>query len=71
MVYQVDLCDQTFLRYLFYKYNFTDVVHRAAQAGVRYSLENPPAYAYANVQCLLALLDVLREYKVSVCEPLA
>ncbi len=34
---------------LFVKAQFDRVIHLAAQAGVRYSLENPHAYAQANL----------------------
>ncbi|MGA0840763.1 MAG: NAD-dependent epimerase [Pseudomonadales bacterium] len=37
------------------------VVHLAAQAGVRYSLQNPQAYVDANVTGFLNLLEALRE----------
>lgn len=45
-------------------YNFTDVVHMAAQAGVRYSLEDPQAYVSANYECFISLLDTLVEFPV-------
>lgn len=64
-LYQADVCNRPFLSHLFTKYNFTDVVHMAAQAGVRHSLKDPTAYVRANVQCFLALLDILKESKVS------
>ena len=64
-VYHADVCDGVFVRYLMRKYNFTDVVHMAAQAGVRYSLEDPQAYVTANYQCFISLLDVLLEFPVS------
>ncbi len=38
----------------------TGVLHMAAQAGVRYSLENPMAYAQTNLQGQLQLLEVCR-----------
>lgn len=46
-------------------YNFSDVVHMAAQAGVRYSLEDPQAYVSANYECFIALLDKLVQFPVS------
>ncbi|KAI0226829.1 UDP-glucuronate 4-epimerase 4 [Lamellibrachia satsuma] len=61
-VYHEDLCHTEFLEDIFVKYNFTHVTHLAAQAGVRYSLENPLAYIRANVECQVALLEVLRKY---------
>lgn len=63
-VYRGDVCDAHFLRFLMLKYNFTDVVHLAAQAGVRYSLEDPQAYVSANYECFISLLDVLLEFPV-------
>ena len=66
-MYQADLCHREFLMHLFAKYGFTHVVHMAAQAGVRHSLEEPAAYIRANVQCFTTLLDVLAEHKVCVC----
>ena len=64
-IYHEDLCHTEFLEDIFVKYNFTHVTHLAAQAGVRYSLENPLAYIRANVECQVALLEVLRKYPVS------
>ena len=63
-VYRGDVCDSTLLSHLFSKYQFTDVVHLAAQAGVRHSLEQPVNYIQANVQCFLALLDTLTHQEV-------
>lgn len=40
----------------------THVVHLAAQAGVRYSLENPFAYVAANVKGQLAMLEAARRW---------
>ena len=64
-VYHEDLCHTEFLEDIFTRYNFTHVTHLAAQAGVRYSLENPLAYVRANVECQIVLLEVLRKYPVS------
>jgi UDP-glucuronate 4-epimerase len=41
------------------------IVHLAAQAGVRYSLENPRAYIDANVVGTLNVLEAARRHKVS------
>ena len=60
-----DVCDRVFLEYLFAKFNFTFVVHLAAQAGVRHSMQDPVSYVRNNVQCFLTLLQVLRGQKVS------
>lgn len=63
-VYRGDVCDSTLLSHLFSKYQFTDVIHLAAQAGVRHSLEQPVNYIQANVQCFLTLLDTLAHQEV-------
>ncbi|MBS0916720.1 NAD-dependent epimerase [Providencia rettgeri] len=44
--------------------NFDRVIHLAAQAGVRYSLENPFAYADSNLTGHLAILESCRQAKV-------
>lgn len=41
------------------------VIHLAAQAGVRYSLENPKAYIENNINCFFNILDVCKNNKVS------
>ena len=41
---------------------FDAVVHLAAQAGVRSSIENPLKHQHANVGCLIALLEAMREH---------
>lgn len=42
------------------RHDITGVVHLAAQAGVRYSLENPFAYVQANVMGQVAMLELAR-----------
>ncbi|MEL6861378.1 MAG: NAD-dependent epimerase/dehydratase family protein [Pseudomonadota bacterium] len=42
----------------------TKILHLAAQAGVRYSLENPSAYADANLNGHFAMLELAREMQV-------
>ena len=56
-----DVCDQNITRSLFKEYRFSHVVHLAAQAGVRFSIENPGAYVTSNVMCTTSLLEVIRE----------
>lgn len=55
-----DLCDQQLLKTLVEQYEITCLVHLAAQAGVRYSLENPHAYIKANVEGFLNVLETCR-----------
>lgn len=59
---EADLCDAPKLGSLFSQFKFTHVVNLAAQAGVRYSLQQPRAYMRSNMNCFLELLEVLREH---------
>jgi len=56
-----DLCDEDKLTKTFDQYNFKYILHLAAQAGVRYSLDHPLDYVRANVQCFTQLLEVARK----------
>jgi UDP-glucuronate 4-epimerase len=56
-----DLCDDQLVSSLFDLYQFTHVIHLAAQAGVRYSVQNPQAYVTANILCSVKLLEHLRK----------
>jgi UDP-glucuronate 4-epimerase len=55
-----DLADLQLVRRLFGEHRFADVVHLAAQAGVRYSLTNPFAYVQANLVAFLNILEAVR-----------
>src|ERR1700728_2326611 len=57
-----DLADREATKTLFAKHRFPAVIHLAAQAGVRYSLENPHAYADANIVGFLNVLEGSRHY---------
>lgn len=46
------------------KFNPDIVFHLAAQAGVRYSLENPSAYIHSNIIGTFNLLEILKEIKI-------
>jgi len=56
----LDLHDRTGMAALFADHAFTHVIHLAAQAGVRYSLENPHAYAEGNLSGFLNILEGCR-----------
>ena len=49
---------------LFKSYNFDMVCNLAAQAGVRYSIENPHAYIDSNINGFLNVLECCRHYNV-------
>ena len=55
-----DLENKNFLTELFRKYKFNKVVNLAAQAGVRYSIENPSSYINSNIVGFANLLEVCR-----------
>jgi UDP-glucuronate 4-epimerase len=59
---KADLADREATKALFAKHRFTVVIHLAAQAGVRYSLENPHAYADANIEGFLNVLEGCRHH---------
>lgn len=63
--HKMDLCDNEAMADLFAKEQFDVVVNLAAQAGVRYSLENPHSYISANVTGFLNILEGCRHNKVS------
>ncbi|MNK75838.1 UDP-glucose 4-epimerase [compost metagenome] len=48
---------------LFKEERFTEVIHLAAQAGVRHSLENPDVYAQSNLVGFLNVLEACRHYR--------
>ena len=63
-LYRVDLSDYQALEQLFKTVRPEVVINLAAQAGVRYSLENPKAYLDSNLAGFLNLLEMCRHYPV-------
>ena len=57
---EVDLADKPALDALFAQNKPDRVIHLAAQAGVRYSLKNPHAYAHSNLTGFLNVLEACR-----------
>ena len=57
---QGDLADAQVVDSLFAQHDFDCVIHLAAQAGVRYSLENPGAYIQSNIVGFQHLIDACR-----------
>jgi len=57
---RVDLADRRKMEALFATYGFGIVVHLAAQAGVRYSIENPHSYVDSNLVGFLHILEGCR-----------
>jgi UDP-glucuronate 4-epimerase len=61
---QADLADHDFMVDFMVEQQFDFVVHLAAQAGVRYSLENPRAYTHSNIDGFLSILEGARNSQV-------
>ncbi len=59
---RTDLADQAGMAALFAQHRPTTVIHLAAQAGVRYSLENPHAYVEANLVGFMNVLEGCRNH---------
>jgi UDP-glucuronate 4-epimerase len=61
---KADISDRAFMEQLFADNSFEVVVNLAAQAGVRYSLENPHAYVESNLVGFVNILEGCRHSKV-------
>lgn len=61
---KLDLANQSGMADLFARERFDRVIHLAAQAGVRYSLENPQAYVDSNVTGTVNVLEGCRHHGV-------
>jgi UDP-glucuronate 4-epimerase len=58
-----NLHDQAFIEKIFSNHKFDYVVNLAAQAGLRYSIQNPHAYIESNVQGFLNILEGCRHHR--------
>ncbi|KUO56454.1 MAG: capsular biosynthesis protein CpsI [Alphaproteobacteria bacterium BRH_c36] len=61
---KADLKDRQAIEKLFADYNPQRVIHLAAQAGVRYSIDNPHAYVDSNIVGMLHILEGCRHHGV-------
>ncbi|WP_114766016.1 NAD-dependent epimerase [Vibrio rhodolitus] len=61
---ELDLADREGIAELFAEQQFDRVIHLAAQAGVRYSIDNPMAYADSNLVGHLTILEGCRNHKI-------
>jgi UDP-glucuronate 4-epimerase len=60
----LELSDQEKMAELFLQHSFERVIHLAAQAGVRYSIDHPHAYVQSNITGFLNILEGCRHTKV-------
>ncbi len=62
---QADCADWPSMQAVIRQYGTPDaIIHLAAQAGVRYSLQNPFAYTHSNVDGQLVMLELMRQYAI-------
>lgn len=61
---KLDITDKSSLEKVFDHNNFEFVINLAAQAGVRYSIENPQAYLQSNIEGFLNILEACRKYPI-------
>jgi UDP-glucuronate 4-epimerase len=61
---RADIGDRAAMEHLFTNYTFDRVIHLAAQAGVRYSLQNPHAYGQSNLIGFLNILEGCRHQQI-------
>ena len=61
---KADIADKPVIDALFEQYHFDIVVNLAAQAGVRYSIENPDAYIKSNMIGFYNILEACRHHPV-------
>ncbi|NLZ83979.1 MAG: NAD-dependent epimerase [Clostridiales bacterium] len=62
--HKIDLKDKAEVDHIFETYQPTHVINLAAQAGVRYSIENPYAYVDSNLTGFMNILEACRNYPV-------
>src|SRR5882672_7336685 len=63
-LFEADIRDQTALKSIFAENAFDCIVHLAARAGVRPSLEQPLLYVETNINGTMNLLELARAYHV-------
>jgi UDP-glucuronate 4-epimerase len=61
---RLDIADRDGVAELFAKEKFDRVIHLAAQAGVRYSIDNPMAYVDSNLVGMMTILEGCRHHQV-------
>ena len=61
---KLDVVNRPVIEKLFAQQKFDRVVHLAAQAGVRYSIENPHAYIDSNIVGFLHILEGCRHHQI-------
>ena len=60
-----DISNKQEISNVFNEYQIKNVINLAAQAGVRYSLENPQAYISSNIVGFVNILELCKEHKIN------
>ena len=63
-LFNVDITDRKKIANIFLKHKFDQVIHLAAKAGVRPSIEDPVAYFKTNIEGTLTLLEACKDIKL-------
>ena len=61
---EVDICNQKKLKNIFSKNSFDVIIHLAAQAGVRHSIDNPKEYIQSNINGFFNILELSRNNNI-------
>ncbi len=64
MFHKIDLAEKNDLEKIFINYNIDYVIHLAAQAGVRYSIDNPDVYIQSNILGTYNVLEMCRYHPI-------
>ena len=64
--YKCNIANKISLKKIFQKHKFDIVINLAAQAGVRYSLENPSAYISSNIVGFSNILECCKEFNCKI-----
>jgi len=62
--FKLDICNQKLLDKNFLKYKYDFVIHMAAQAGVRFSIENRKEYFDTNIVGFYNIIECCTKYKI-------
>jgi UDP-glucuronate 4-epimerase len=63
--HDLNICSHVELKALYDRHKFATIIHLAAQAGIRYSIEAPFSYAESNLQGFLSILELARYGKIN------
>ena len=61
---KIDICNSTKLNSVFKQNKIQNIIHLAAQAGVRYSLMRPKSYINSNIKGFFNIIECCRHYGV-------